>query len=135
LSGHRLSPLGRSSPDLALDLLCEARVSGDLGLATKGLVEGAIQGAKELGLDATEAASAAASGALRAAGQIGTTAGESVRNALTGTIAGVKVVLKAPFSSGAKSRTRAPSRKDREGERDEFLQARTRRRASGQAPE
>jgi len=36
-----------------------ARMSGDLGTAAKGLVEGAIQGAKELGLNATEAASAA----------------------------------------------------------------------------
>ena len=76
-----------------------AEATGDLGAAAKGLVEGVIEGAKELGLDATEAASAAATGALKAAGEIGAEAGQKVRNALTGTIAGVKVVLKEPFKA------------------------------------
>jgi hypothetical protein len=70
-------------------------MSGDLGTAAKGLVEGAIQGARELGLDVTEAAAAAATGALKAAGEVGSEAGARVRNALTGTIAGVRVVLGA----------------------------------------
>ena len=48
-------------------------------------------------MSAEEAASAAASGALKAAGQIGSTAVQQVRNVLTGTISGVKVVLKEPF--------------------------------------
>jgi len=52
-------------------------------------------------LNATEAASAAANGALKAAGDIGAGAVNEVRKALTGTIAGVKVVLKEPFKSGS----------------------------------
>ncbi len=72
-------------------------VGGDVVGAAKGTVEGAIEGAKEAGISAEEAASAAASGALKAAGKISSTAVEQVRNALTGTIAGVKVVIKEPF--------------------------------------
>ena len=47
--------------------------------------------------DAEAAASAAATGALDAAGKVGSSAAEKVRNALTGTIDGVKVVLREPF--------------------------------------
>src|SRR5207249_6435331 len=93
-----------------------ARMSGDLGTAAKGLVAGAIEGAKELGLDVTQAASAAATGALKAAGEIGSEAGDRVRNALTGTIAGVKVVLKEPFNSRTKPRNDSVPRRAREGE-------------------
>lgn len=53
-------------------------------------------------MSAEEAASAAATGALKAAGEVSSAAVEQVRNALTGTIAGVKVVLKEPFK-GEKS--------------------------------
>jgi hypothetical protein len=66
------------------------------------------QGAKEIGLDTTSAASAAETGALRAATEIGSEAGRSVRDALTGTIAGVKVVLHEPFKSD-KARTQERS--------------------------
>jgi hypothetical protein len=62
-------------------------------------VEGAIQGAKEIGVDAADAAGAAATGALRAAGDVSTTAVEQVQKAVTGVIAGVKVVAKAPFAA------------------------------------
>jgi hypothetical protein len=60
-------------------------------------VEGAIEGAKELGLSAEEAASAAATGAVKAAGELGGSAVTQVRNAVTGTISGVKVILQDPF--------------------------------------
>ena len=66
-----------------------AKVGGNLGSVAKG--------AKELGLSAEEAASAAATGAFKAAGEIGSTAPAQVRDAVTGTIAGVKMVLKEPF--------------------------------------
>jgi hypothetical protein len=62
-------------------------------------VEGSIAGAKELGLRAEDAASAAASGAIKGAGEVSATAGEEVRRAVTGVIAGVKVVVKEPFKS------------------------------------
>jgi hypothetical protein len=60
-------------------------------------VEGAIGGAKSIGIDAAEAGSAAATGALKAAGYIGGEALEQVKRVATGTIAGVKVVVKEPF--------------------------------------
>jgi hypothetical protein len=60
-------------------------------------VEGAITGAKEIGVSTADAASAAATGALKAAGEISNTAVEQVQKALTGAIDGVKVVAQAPF--------------------------------------
>jgi len=48
------------------------------------------------------AASAAASGALKGAGAVSSTAVEQVRKALTGTISGVKVVLREPFKGEEK---------------------------------
>jgi hypothetical protein len=81
-----------------------AKLSGDLGHAARGLVEGAIQGAKELGIDATEAAATAATAATRAAAELGSTAGEKVREAVVGTIQGVKVILKEPFEGSGEPR-------------------------------
>jgi len=40
---------------------------------------------------------AAAAGAIKAAGEISASAGAQVRDALKGTISGIKVVLQAPF--------------------------------------
>ena len=57
------------------------------------------RGAKEAGLRAEDAASAAASGAIKGAGEVSATAGEQVRRAVTGVIAGVKVVVKEPVRS------------------------------------
>ena len=71
-----------------------AAVGGNLGAAATGLVEGAIAGAKEVGVSVEDAASAAADGALKAAGKVGSTAVETVRNAVTKTAHGAKVVLK-----------------------------------------
>jgi hypothetical protein len=70
-------------------------------MTAKGAVEGAIAGAKEIGVDTAGAASAAANGALKAAGSVGTTAVDEIKRTLTGTIAGVKVVLKEPFTQSA----------------------------------
>ncbi len=49
-------------------------------------------------MSAEEAASAAASGAVNAAGALGGTVVEQVRDAVTGTISGVKVILREPFT-------------------------------------
>ena len=82
---------------------CFIKQTGALGLdcagAATGLVEGAIAMSQELGLDAAQAAAAAAQGALEAAYDVGATAGDKVRDALKGTIAGVKIVIKEPFRS------------------------------------
>ena len=47
-----------------------------------------------------DAASAAATGAVEAASAISDSAGRTVRDAVTGTISGVTVVVKAPFNQG-----------------------------------
>jgi hypothetical protein len=78
-----------------------AAVGGKLEHAATGLVEGAIQSAKGIGVSAENAASAAAHGALKAAGKVGSAASDTVRNAVTQTIHGVKVVVKEPFKSTA----------------------------------
>jgi hypothetical protein len=98
--------LGTASIDMigttAGSLVSEtAKVGGNLGITAKGAVEGAIAGAKEIGVDTAAAASAAANGALKAAGSVGTTAVDEIKRTLTGTIAGVKVVLKEPFTQTA----------------------------------
>jgi hypothetical protein len=74
-----------------------AEVGGDLAKASKGAVEGAIMGARDVGLTAEAAAAAAATGALQGAGEVSTKAVEQVRDAVTGVVAGVKVVVKEPF--------------------------------------
>ena len=74
-----------------------AAAGGKLEHAATGVVEGAIHSAEGIGVSAEDAASAAALGALRAAEKVGTGAAGTVRRALTQTISGVKVALKAPF--------------------------------------
>jgi hypothetical protein len=73
-----------------------AKVGGDVGAAATGLVAGAIEGAKELGVSTEDAAAAAANGALKAAGEVGSTAVDTVRKAVAKPINGVKVVLQEP---------------------------------------
>ena len=48
-------------------------------------------------MTAEDAAAAAATGAVDAATQISESAGKSVRDAATGTLSGVRVVVQAPF--------------------------------------
>jgi hypothetical protein len=73
-----------------------AAVGGNVGAAATGLIEGAIEGAKEMGVSAEDAAAAAADGALKAAGKVGSTAVQAVRKAVAKPIKDVKVVLKEP---------------------------------------
>ncbi|HLY75062.1 MAG TPA: hypothetical protein VKU80_13155 [Planctomycetota bacterium] len=70
------------------------RRGGDVAHATRGLVRGAVHGAKELGLDASEAASSAASAALDAAEESGAAAAERVRAAVEDTVDGFRVILR-----------------------------------------
>jgi hypothetical protein len=56
-----------------------------------------IEAAKEIGLSAEAASSAAATGAIEAAETVGAETAAAVRKAVTGTIEGVKVVAKKPF--------------------------------------
>ena len=62
--------------------------------------KGRIEGAESISVKAEDAASAAATGAVGAATDISEAAGRTVRDAVTGTIGGVNVVVKAPFKKG-----------------------------------
>ena len=59
---------------------------------------GTIEVAKDLGLSAEKAASAAATGAVEAAEAIGGETGKAIKKAVTGTISGIKVIVKEPFT-------------------------------------
>ena len=69
-------------------------IGADLTIAAVGAVEGAIDVAKETGLNVEEAAAAAATGAIEAAGDVSSAAAVRVRRSVEGTIQGVKVVAK-----------------------------------------
>ena len=92
--------LVESGTDVVLAFSTAARIivaeAADLGedLATTGLaaVHGAIYAASTLAVSAEDAASAAATGAIDAAGNVSTAAAARVRDAITGTVAGVRVI-------------------------------------------
>ena len=73
-----------------------------MGEVARNAVEGAIQGARDVGLSAEDAASAAATGAVEAAGQISEAASKSARDAVSGVISGVRVVIQAPLGGEKK---------------------------------
>jgi hypothetical protein len=73
------------------------QLGGDLGASVKGLVLGAIAGAKEANVDRAKMATAGAQGALEGADEAGSAAAEKVRQALKEPIGGVKVVLPEPI--------------------------------------
>ena len=77
-----------------------------MGSAARGAIRGAIDAAREIGVDAEEAAAQAATGALDAAARVSLQAVETVRKVATGTIDGVKVVAREPFGS-SRDRSRA----------------------------
>ncbi len=80
--------------------------TGLMDSAKDGIVS-AIRGAGNVGTAVIETignlADTAIKGTGEAAGEIGEEAGQKVRDALTGTIAGVKVVLKEPFKAAEKN--------------------------------
>lgn len=57
------------------------RAGGDIAVATRGLVAGAAEGAREIGFDVSEAVFAASRGALQGAREFGRSAVEEVREA------------------------------------------------------
>jgi hypothetical protein len=73
-----------------------AAVGGNIAHTARGAIEGAIEMARDLGISVEKAAAAAGSGALKAATDIGPPAVSLVRKTLSGTISGVKVVVKDP---------------------------------------
>lgn len=69
---------------------------GDVDAATRGLVEGAVAWAAELGFDAGEAATAVAQGAVGAGDEVRPGLGRKIRAALSEPIAGITVLLPLP---------------------------------------
>lgn len=66
----------------------------DVDEAAKGLIEGIVECAKQLKLNTSEAVSEAASAAVSAAYQVNEVTGQQVQEALSGTLSGIKVILK-----------------------------------------
>jgi hypothetical protein len=83
----------------AIAIKAVAESHGNLESAAIGLVRGAIQGAKEIGINTEDAASAAATGALNAAGDVRSTAYQTVLAAVTKPIDGTTVAPKEPAVS------------------------------------
>ncbi|TVP54687.1 MAG: hypothetical protein EA351_12720 [Gemmatimonadales bacterium] len=79
-----------------------------MGTVARSAVTAAIATSKELGLSASDAASAAVTGALHAARDVGESAVTSVSSLLDTTIDGVKVVAKAPFKGEGKEKKEQP---------------------------
>ncbi|SDT97415.1 hypothetical protein SAMN05444156_1182 [Verrucomicrobium sp. GAS474] len=73
-----------------------ARVGGDMEAATVGLVEGAIDSAKELGVRVEVAAATAAAGAMKGASREGPLAEEAVRRVVRRPIKGITPMLDVP---------------------------------------
>src|SRR5205823_5826457 len=73
--------------------------NGNLAVAIKGIVLGAIASARPMGVETAKAASTAAQGALEGAAEAGSVTVERVLGALKEPIGGNKVVLPAPLAS------------------------------------
>jgi hypothetical protein len=71
-----------------------ASVGGDTGKVARDTVDEAIAAARDLGLDAGDAAKAATTGALRGAEEIGETAVHTVTDTLSAMVNGVRVVIR-----------------------------------------
>jgi len=80
-----------------------AMTGSDVGAATAGLIEGALQSARDTGGDPPRAASAAAQGALEGAEEVGFAAAEQVRSALAPPFQGVQVLLPPPYQQQGRS--------------------------------
>ena len=73
-----------------------AGMGGDVSHAARGLVQGFILSARELGMDAKQAASSVAQAALEEADDIGSAVASAVRHTLKESIDGIKVALHEP---------------------------------------
>jgi hypothetical protein len=71
----------------------------DLEAAVTGLIRGAIQSANEIGVDAADAATAAATGALNAVGDVRSSAYQTVLAAVTKPFDGIMISPKEPTVS------------------------------------
>ena len=67
-------------------------------------MEGAINAAKNIGVDSTKAAGAAATGVIRAANEIGTEAGTTVRNALLSASSLPRDVIESAIKGSSKEK-------------------------------
>jgi hypothetical protein len=75
-------------------------VAGDLGNAAKGAMQGAITGAKEVGLNATEATTAAASGVLKSTSEILSNSGKAGTSLIDASSGVVRSAIQAVVEVG-----------------------------------
>jgi hypothetical protein len=78
-----------------------AEAGGDVIPATRGLAEGAVAWAGELGLDPVEAADAAGQGAVDAADDVDARLGRKVRRALEQPVAGINILPREPAGAAS----------------------------------
>lgn len=92
---NRFTATGLPSARVAGTVVRRASEAGrDQALAARAAVEGAYFGAKELGLNAAEAAAAAARASLKAVTEGDPGSAESVRKALSESMGGVRIALR-----------------------------------------
>jgi hypothetical protein len=73
-----------------------AKVGGEIGTAATGLVTGAVEGVKEIGVKTEKATADVASGAFKGVGEVGAAAVDSVRQTVTKPIVSDKAEVKVP---------------------------------------
>ena len=96
-----------------------AAIGGDLGAVAREAIRGTVTAAEEIGgelggvarsaargADVVELARSAAEGAVEAADHIGDTAGRAVRATLSGTVAGVRTLVRDVSAPGPRTRPR-----------------------------
>jgi hypothetical protein len=97
LVGSEVSDSIARTAQVAITATAKAR--RDVEGAAIGLIEGAIEGANQMGINVEEAAGAAALGALNAAGDVRSSAYQRILATVTQTIGGVNLIPKEPAIS------------------------------------
>src|SRR5216110_1757458 len=100
-------------------------IGGELGGVARSAARGAVNATGEVGADVVGLARSAAEGAVEAADHIGDTAGRAVRATLSGTVAGVRTLVRDVSAPGPRTRpqqarprgTRSTTRRGRSEER------------------
>src|SRR5882672_6832354 len=80
------------------------QIGGELGGVARSAARGAVNATGEVGADVVELARSAAEGAVEAADRIGDTAGRAVRATLSGTVAGVRTLVRDVSAPGPRTR-------------------------------
>src|SRR6267378_2677994 len=81
-----------------------AAIGGDLGAVAREAIRGTVAAARDVGADVVKLARSAAEGAVEAADHISDAAGRAVRATLSGTVAGVRTLVRDVSAPGPRTR-------------------------------